>query len=59
MAAAQAGAQPVDARSPAERAIEEAKRNPDLMMRDDARQSLVDRFNAELDGLSRQAGGGW
>jgi len=59
MAAAQAGAQPVDARSPAERAIEEAKRNPDLMLRDDARQSLADRFNAELDGPSRATQGGW
>jgi len=53
MVQTQAGAQPIDARSPLEQDIEAAQRNPDVMMRDDTRQSLVDRFNNELDALSQ------
>lgn len=58
MVQAASGALPIDARSPAEQTIDEAQRHPDLMMREDARQTLADRFNAELNGLSHYMGGG-
>lgn len=60
MAAGQAGAQPPDSRSPLERIVQEAQRNPNLLASDEARDDLVGQFNRELDGLRQSIrGGSW
>jgi len=59
MVAGQAGGEVISAQSPLERDIEAAQRNPDLMMDEGARQRLADRFNADLDAVSRAQRGNW